>query len=113
MRGSASIGLRESQLPRTRSWSKSPMLTDCRYTIPPPATADDTPFPYTLCETTCPISDGMIYESETGENFRMSCAKRHGLKVLWTQSTETFDDCMDLCGKVVVSFDVSTETLRY
>jgi hypothetical protein len=83
-----------------------------RYTIPPPATADDKPFPYTLCETTCPISDGMIYESDTGENFKMSCSKRHGTAILWTQPAETFDDCMDICGKVLVSFLPSMLTLN-
>ncbi|WEW56837.1 hypothetical protein PRK78_002292 [Emydomyces testavorans] len=71
------------------------------YTVPPPATENDDPFPYTLCETVCPFSDGLIYESENGENFRMSCGKRHGTKILWTQPAETFDDCMDICGKVI------------
>jgi hypothetical protein len=46
----------------------------------------------------------MIYESEAGENFKMSCGKRHGTKVIWTATMETFDDCMDACGKLLVSY---------
>jgi hypothetical protein len=75
-----------------------------RYTIAPPATAVDKPFPHTLCETVCPFSDGLIYESDSGENFRMSCSKRHGTTILWTQPAETFDECMDICGKILVRF---------
>jgi hypothetical protein len=73
------------------------------YTIPPPATVQDKPYPYTLCTTACPVSDGMIFTSDSGENFKMSCAKRHGTAVLWNESTPTFDDCMNSCGKVIVS----------
>ncbi|KAK2739576.1 hypothetical protein FQN57_006538 [Myotisia sp. PD_48] len=71
------------------------------YTVAPPPQPQADPFPYTLCETVCPFSDGLIYESDHGENFRMSCSKRHGMRVLWTQQAETFDDCMDLCAKIV------------
>lgn len=73
------------------------------YTISPPATVPEKPFPYTLCQTQCPISDGMIFESTSGENFKMACGKRHGGAILWTESTPTFDDCMNSCGKVLVS----------
>jgi hypothetical protein len=73
------------------------------YTISPPATAEDKPFPYTLCQTVCPVSDGMVFESDSGENFRISCGKRHGTAILWTESTPTFDACMNSCGKVLVS----------
>lgn len=33
----------------------------------------------------------------------MACGKRHGGAILWTESTPTFDDCMNSCGKVLVS----------
>jgi hypothetical protein len=82
------------------------------YTIAPPATAEDKPFPYALCETACPVSDGMIFESENGENFKMSCAKRHGTAILWTESTPTFADCMNSCGKVLVSLPISMIMVR-
>ncbi len=74
-----------------------------RYTIPPPATAIDSPVPITLCETMCPLSDGTVYESETGENFIVSFAKRHGLRILWSRAAASFKDCMDLCAKTLVS----------
>ncbi|KAF3479860.1 uncharacterized protein GIQ15_06836 [Arthroderma uncinatum] len=84
---------------------EGPGTTTCEhwfaYTVPPPAQPETDPFPYTLCETVCPFSDGMIYESDHGERFKMSCSKRHGMKVLWTQPAETFDDCMDMCAKIV------------
>jgi hypothetical protein len=47
----------------------------------------------------------MIYESETGESFRMSCGTRNDHKLIGQQPAETFDDCMDICGKVLVSIE--------
>lgn len=74
-----------------------------RYTVPPPSDSDGDNFPYTLCETACPVSHGMIYESENGESFRMACGTRNDHKLIGTQPAESFDDCMDICGKVLVS----------
>ncbi|CAG8951326.1 hypothetical protein HYFRA_00008076 [Hymenoscyphus fraxineus] len=100
---------------------EGPGATTCAhwfaYTIDPPATEEDKPFPHTLCETSCPISDGLVYESEGGENFRMSCGKRHGTKILWTSTQETFQDCMDSCGKIVpchsVDYQARTKKCYY
>lgn len=73
------------------------------YTIAPPATVEDKPFPYALCETTCPVSDGLIFESDNGENFKMACGKRYGTKILWALPTETYAECINSCGKMLVS----------
>ncbi|CAM1505087.1 Fc.00g107240.m01.CDS01 [Cosmosporella sp. VM-42] len=50
-----------------------------------------------LCSTECPAAHGQLFVSATGENFQMSCDKRHGTTYLKIDRRPTFEACMGAC----------------
>ncbi|KAH6973100.1 hypothetical protein BKA56DRAFT_676884 [Ilyonectria sp. MPI-CAGE-AT-0026] len=50
-----------------------------------------------LCSTECPAAHGQLFVSATGENFQMSCDKRHGTTYLNIDRQPSFEACMSSC----------------
>ncbi|KAK1763882.1 PAN domain-containing protein [Phialemonium atrogriseum] len=50
-----------------------------------------------LCSTECPEADGQLFVSHTGENFQMTCKKRHGTTYLKIDRRESFEACLTAC----------------
>ncbi|ESZ93103.1 hypothetical protein SBOR_6533 [Sclerotinia borealis F-4128] len=50
-----------------------------------------------LCSTECPNADGQTWVSDTGEQFRMDCCKRHGTITIGQTQTASLEECMKLC----------------
>ncbi|KAH7136752.1 hypothetical protein B0J13DRAFT_677590 [Dactylonectria estremocensis] len=51
-----------------------------------------------LCSTQCPDAHGQLFVSATGENFQMTCDKRHGTTYLKIDRRPSFEACMSACG---------------
>lgn len=50
-----------------------------------------------LCSTECPDAHGQLFVSVTGENFQMTCDKRHGTTYLKIDRRPSFEACMSSC----------------
>ncbi|KAM0191646.1 hypothetical protein ACHAPI_008697 [Fusarium lateritium] len=50
-----------------------------------------------MCTTECPGAHGQIFASVTGENFQMTCKKRHGTTYLKIDRRASFEACMISC----------------
>ncbi|KAK8119863.1 uncharacterized protein PG998_004489 [Apiospora kogelbergensis] len=77
------------------------------YATDPPTTAPNL-FESKRCSTECPDADGQIFASPTGENFVMSCKKRHGTTYLKETPDRypTFAACMKACGALPACLSV-------
>ncbi|KAF3394176.1 hypothetical protein F1880_004642 [Penicillium rolfsii] len=53
-----------------------------------------------LCTTECPGSNNQVYKTPFGKTMRMVCGKRHGVEAA-IENVESWENCMDLCGKLV------------
>ncbi|EGX88990.1 hypothetical protein CCM_09037 [Cordyceps militaris CM01] len=80
------------------------------YATSPPTSAPDH-FGSKRCSTACPEADGQIFASPTGENFVMSCKKRHGTTYLKDVPDRypSFASCMTACGAVPACQSVDYE----
>ncbi|KAK8118456.1 uncharacterized protein PG998_003082 [Apiospora kogelbergensis] len=80
------------------------------YATEPPTVAAN-PFDTKRCSTQCPEADGQIFASPTGENFVMSCKKRHGTTYLKQTPDRypTFASCMKACGAIPACLSVDYE----
>ncbi|KAM3507258.1 hypothetical protein MY11210_007231 [Beauveria gryllotalpidicola] len=80
------------------------------YATSPPTSAPDH-FGSKRCSTECPEADGQIFASPTGENFVMSCKKRHGTTYLKDVPDRypSFASCMTACGAVPACQSVDYE----
>ncbi|KAM3499133.1 hypothetical protein MY10362_007581 [Beauveria mimosiformis] len=80
------------------------------YATSPPTSAPDH-FGSKRCSTKCPEADGQIFASPTGENFVMSCKKRHGTTYLKDVPDRypSFASCMTACGAVPACQSVDYE----
>ncbi|EFR00917.1 hypothetical protein MGYG_03920 [Nannizzia gypsea CBS 118893] len=70
------------------------------YTIDPPTY----PAPVqkkTLCSVECPDADGMIYTTDHGEVFKMTCGMRHGTSPIGGAIVNSLKECMDECSAVL------------
>ncbi|KAK8042959.1 hypothetical protein PG994_013442 [Apiospora phragmitis] len=69
------------------------------YVIDPPTieAADDQ---IVLCSTECPHGHGQTFDYPSGERFRMSCCKRHGVKHFAKEQMPSLKACMSACGTV-------------
>ncbi|KAK8060663.1 hypothetical protein PG996_010593 [Apiospora saccharicola] len=69
------------------------------YVIDPPTieAADDQ---IVLCATGCPNAHGQTFDSPSGERFRMSCCKRHGVQHFAKEHMPSLKSCMSACGTV-------------
>ncbi|KZL85588.1 pan domain containing protein [Colletotrichum incanum] len=50
-----------------------------------------------LCSTECPEADGQLFVTPTGQNYQMSCKKRHGTSYLKIDRRSSFEACMTAC----------------
>ncbi|KAK5988018.1 hypothetical protein PT974_12154 [Cladobotryum mycophilum] len=50
-----------------------------------------------LCSTECPQAHGQLYVGLSGENFLMSCSKRHGTTYLKIDRRDNYEACMTAC----------------
>lgn len=55
----------------------------------------------TLCSVECPEADGMIYTTDHGEVYKMSCGKRHGTTPIGGEIVNSLKECMDACSSVL------------
>ncbi|KAM3471863.1 hypothetical protein MY8738_009136 [Beauveria namnaoensis] len=80
------------------------------YATSPPTSAPDH-FGSKRCSTECPEADGQIFASPSGENFVMSCKKRHGTTYLKDVPDRypSFASCMTACGAVPACQSVDYE----
>ncbi|KAK6854895.1 pan domain containing protein [Apiospora arundinis] len=80
------------------------------YATDPPTVAANL-FDTKRCSTECPEADGQIFASPTGENFIMSCKKRHGTTYLKQAPDRypSFASCMKACGSVPACLSVDYE----
>ncbi|EQL03645.1 PAN domain containing protein [Ophiocordyceps sinensis CO18] len=49
------------------------------------------------CSTECPYANGQLFVGASGENFLMSCHKRHGTTYLHVDGRESLEACMTAC----------------
>ncbi|EGD88003.1 hypothetical protein H112_04482 [Trichophyton rubrum D6] len=54
-----------------------------------------------LCSVECPITDGMIYTTDHGEVYKMSCGKRHVTTPIGGEIVSSLEQCMDTCSSVL------------
>ncbi|GJD02564.1 PAN domain containing protein [Colletotrichum higginsianum] len=50
-----------------------------------------------LCSTECPEADGQLFVTPTGQNYQISCKKRHGTSYLKIDRRGSFEACMTAC----------------
>ncbi|KAK8094230.1 hypothetical protein PG997_000915 [Apiospora hydei] len=62
-----------------------------------------------MCSTECPYAHGQLFVSPTGENFQMTCDKRHGTTVLRKERHKTFSACMAACAAMPACHSVDYE----
>ncbi|KAK8025932.1 hypothetical protein PG990_003755 [Apiospora arundinis] len=62
-----------------------------------------------MCSTECPHAHGQLFVSPTGENFQMTCDKRHGTTVLRKERHKTFAACMAACATMPACHSVDYE----
>ncbi|KAK8033642.1 hypothetical protein PG991_003040 [Apiospora marii] len=53
-----------------------------------------------LCATECPHAHGQTFDTPSGERFRMSCCKRHGVQHFAKEHMPSLKACMSACGTV-------------
>ncbi|OAL73645.1 hypothetical protein A7D00_1673 [Trichophyton violaceum] len=54
-----------------------------------------------LCSVECPKTDGMIYTTDHGEVYKMSCGKRHVTTPIGGEIVSSLEECMDACSSVL------------
>ncbi|POR34947.1 Uncharacterized protein TPAR_04849 [Tolypocladium paradoxum] len=64
-------------------------------TLPPTKKAELTKSK--LCSTECPHAHGQLFVGVSGENFLMSCNKRHGTTYLKVDRRDSYEACMTAC----------------
>ncbi|KAK8867590.1 pan domain containing protein [Apiospora arundinis] len=69
-------------------------------TVEEPPTIEAADDEVVLCSTECPHAHGQTFDTPSGERFRMSCCKRHGVKTIGQDHMPSLKACMSACGTV-------------